>query len=214
MKNLLLCLTTCLLSIPCINDSVTKEYTHEPFVAIFKGIIEEIYSSSAIVTPNDDQTHILLSGDKVEVGLSNFDDNFIVGDEIVVYYTGEIMESYPLQINEVDIIGIDEFERTINSEPAKNINVAPIPIIETKAKVNIEGIITEVSADGKSFKLDNGKWIKITDDTKMGIDGPTAVPKDIQFFEDTFSVGNSIAGFTENENGAEIIAYAIYTNWN
>ncbi len=78
--------------------------------------------------------------------------------------------------------------------------------------VNIEGVITEVSDDGMSFKLDNGKWVDVVDDTEIGITGPTAAKE--QFFEPTFRVGNMIAGFTENENAARITAYAIYTNWN
>ncbi|MBO2945258.1 hypothetical protein JJQ72_14865 [Paenibacillus sp. F411] len=82
------------------------------------------------------------------------------------------------------------------------------------AIVNIEGVITEVSEDGKSFLLDTGKWVTVNNETEMGITGPAAAPKDEQYFEDTFRVGNSIAGFTEDENAAELVAYAIYTNWN
>ncbi len=69
----------------------------------FTGVIEEIYDDTAIVIPNDDQVDILASGDRVSVNLSAFEDELAVGDEIKVYYTGEIMESYPLQINVIDI---------------------------------------------------------------------------------------------------------------
>lgn len=82
-----------------------------------------------------------------------------------------------------------------------------------KVAVNIEGTIVEVAEDGMSFKLDNGTWVKVTDETEIGISGPTAAPADEQFFEPTFRVGNAIAGFTLVE-GEEVDAYAIYTNWN
>lgn len=42
------------------------------------------------------------------------------------------------------------------------------------AVVNIEGVITEVGEDGLSFTLDNGMKVVVTDETKLGIDGPTA----------------------------------------
>ncbi len=80
--------------------------------------------------------------------------------------------------------------------------------------INIEGKIIEVADDNKSFKLDNGKWVIINEDTELGISGPTAAPKEEQLFEPTFRVGNSIAGFTLDNTKDTVIAYAIYTNWN
>jgi len=82
------------------------------------------------------------------------------------------------------------------------------------AVVNIEGVITEVGEDGLSFTLDNGMEVVVTDETKLGIDGPTAPPKEEQFFEPTFRVGNLIGGFTEDTSAAPITATVIYTNWN
>jgi len=80
------------------------------------------------------------------------------------------------------------------------------------AAVNIEGVIKEVSEDGLSFKLDNGKWIHVTENTEIGITGPTAAKE--QFFEPTFRVGNMIAGWSSDIEGKSIEAFAIYTNWN
>ncbi len=267
-------------------------------VSIFKGVIGEITGDTATVTPNDDQQHILSSGDSVSVNLSVSDVKFSVGDEIVVYYTGEIMESYPLQVNVVDIELSSSFDDTsaetsdssdiageqllptakiainiegivteingnkitldngkvvvITEETAfetqnvaervpvddeilignfiqgftlDDLNSAEVTALVINSNgvlempmgsviVNIEGVITEVSEDGNSFLLDTGKWVVVTDETELGITGPTAAPKEEQFFEETFRVGNSIAGFTEDENADELLAYAIYTNWN
>lgn len=82
------------------------------------------------------------------------------------------------------------------------------------ALVNIEGTITEVGEDGLSFTLDNGMEVVVTDRTKIGIDGPTAPPKEEQLFEPTFRVGNLIGGYTEDTSSNPVQAAAIYTNWN
>ncbi|WP_409972799.1 hypothetical protein [Bacillus sp. Bva_UNVM-123] len=82
------------------------------------------------------------------------------------------------------------------------------------AMLNIEGIITEVGDDGLSFTLDNGMEVVVTDETKLGIDGPTAPPKEEQLFEPTFRVGNLIGGFTEDTSADPVTAAVIYTNWN
>lgn len=83
-----------------------------------------------------------------------------------------------------------------------------------KAMLNIEGVITEVGEDGMSFTLDNGMEVVVTDETKLGIDGPTAPAKEEQLFEPTFRVGNLIGGFTEDTAADPVTAAAIYTNWN
>jgi len=82
--------------------------------------------------------------------------------------------------------------------------------------VNLEGTIVEVAEDGLSFKLDNGKWIRVTETTEIGVTLPTAAAIEDQFLEPTFRVGNSIAGFALEEDleADTITAYAIYTNWN
>lgn len=79
---------------------------------------------------------------------------------------------------------------------------------------NIEGVIVEISDDGMSIKLDNGKWVKIDDNTEFGTTLPTSAAIEDQLIEPTFRVGNSIAGFTLDENRSKVLAYAIYINWN
>ena len=119
----------------------------------------------------------------------------------------------------IGIVGFNNINRVDNTdEIASQINLLDRiddsgEGISASVAVNIEGVITEVAEDGLSFKLDNGVWVEITDETVIGITGPTAAPKDEQFFEPTFRVGNMIAGFTTDE-GNTVKAYAIYTNWN
>jgi hypothetical protein len=83
-----------------------------------------------------------------------------------------------------------------------------------KVAVNIEGVIEEVTEDGMSFRIGD-TWVLVTEETVLGIFGPTAAPEDEQFMADKFEIGNSIAGFTlDDESLDSITAYAIYTNWN
>ena len=83
-----------------------------------------------------------------------------------------------------------------------------------KVAVNIDGDIEEVIEDGKKFRIGD-LWVIITDQTELGITGPAAAPKEEQYFEDTFRVGNSISGFTLDDLATgEVTAYAIYNNYN
>lgn len=65
----------------------------------FSGTIESIEETVALVKITEGE--ILSSGDKVYVELDNSE--FKKGDEIIVTYDGNVMESYPLQINQKDI---------------------------------------------------------------------------------------------------------------
>ncbi len=86
--------------------------------------------------------------------------------------------------------------------------------ITSDVAVNIEGVITKVGADGLSFRLDSGKWVYITDDTQIGKICTSQEEKQNLLFEPTFRVGNSISGFAKDNTSNNIVAYAIYTNWN
>jgi hypothetical protein len=86
--------------------------------------------------------------------------------------------------------------------------------IMASVAVNIEGVIEEVSEDGMSFRIED-TWVLVTEETELGISGPTAAPEDEQYMSDKFEVGNSIAGFTQDDEGEDrVTAYAIYINWN
>lgn len=114
------------------------------------------------------------------------------------------MVGFNLSKPQVEVADID-FTKRIKIDPN-----APSACV----MVNIEGTIVEVSDDGMSIKLDNGKWVDIDDNTEFGTTLPTSAAIEDQFLEPTFRVGNSIAGFTLDENSHRILAYAIYTNWN
>ncbi len=119
MKKLL---SICLLSLlfifnltACSNDD-SKSLSEDNSLSKFEGVIAEINDTTAIITPNADQDHILSSGDKVSVNLSVSNIEFSVGDEVIVYYSGDIMESYPLQVNVSDIELLAEFKNSENQD--------------------------------------------------------------------------------------------------
>ncbi|WP_027086878.1 hypothetical protein [Cohnella panacarvi] len=99
---------------------------------------------------------------------------------------------------------------TPSSQPATNAPAKP-PIMG-KAAVNIEGIISEVSADGKSFKVGD-LWVAVTPETKMGIGGPTAAEPSEELLQKEFKVGNIVSGFTTDDiSTGKVNATNIYNN--
>jgi len=86
------------------------------------------------------------------------------------------------------------------------------PPIMGKVAVNIEGVISEVSADGKSFKVGD-LWVTVTPETKMGIDGPTAAAPSEELLQKEFKVGNIVSGFTTDDiSTGKVNATNIYNN--
>lgn len=86
------------------------------------------------------------------------------------------------------------------------------PPIMGKVAVNIDGIISEVSEDGKSFKVGD-LWVTVTPETKMGIDGPTAAEPSEELLQKEFKVGNIVSGFTTDDiSTGKVNATNIYNN--
>lgn len=97
-------------------------------------------------------------------------------------------------------------QNTVEPETTETPSVSPAAI-NSKIKVNIEGVISEI--DGNRIKLDNGKWVIITGDTKFEDDPDNGV----EAVNNKFAVGNFVQGFTEGDpEGKEVTAYCIYKN--
>lgn len=83
----------------CNNRSMNYIIANDPSVT---GIVEEVHDNYIIINLETDSYP---NGASCEVSLDveNKDSytSVSVGDEVVVYYNGEIAESYPLQINTV-----------------------------------------------------------------------------------------------------------------
>jgi hypothetical protein len=81
-----------------------------------------------------------------------------------------------------------------------------------KVAVNIEGVISEVNADGKSFKVGD-LWVTVTPETEMGITGPTAAKPSEELMQKEFKVGHFVSGFTTEDIGTgKVNATRIYNN--
>ena len=109
----LILLTGC---IPMNMNSVVKEPN-------FSGIIEEVYEKSILVKVNENES---MSSDLVRVSLDlrlkDSITDFEVGEEVRIYYDGNIAESYPAQVNNVYTIRpIESDNQTtdVNLEPTK-----------------------------------------------------------------------------------------------
>ena len=77
----------------CNNRSMNYIISNEPSIT---GIVKET-NENAILIENDNDEYW------VSLNVENKDSvtNFNIGDEVVVYYDGNIAESYPMQINTV-----------------------------------------------------------------------------------------------------------------
>ena len=90
---LVLALVCVLGLVGCNNRSMNYIIENEPSIT---GIIKETNDNSILIE-NEDREYW------VSLNIENKDSmtNFSVGDEAVVYYDGNIAESYPMQINTV-----------------------------------------------------------------------------------------------------------------
>ena len=105
---LVLALVCVLGMVGCNNRSMNYIISNEPSIT---GIVKET-NENAILIENDDGEYW------VSLNVENKDSvtNFNIGDEVVVYYDGNIAESYPMQINTVYAITLktpaDRAEKT------------------------------------------------------------------------------------------------------
>lgn len=87
-------------------------------VANFSGIVEEVSEQSLLIKVNEEEEEFK-SSDLIRVSLINdrlaTKIDFNQGDEVIVYYDGRIMESYPAQISQVDSIILKDKENSANS---------------------------------------------------------------------------------------------------
>ncbi|MHA6480707.1 hypothetical protein ACX1C1_02015 [Paenibacillus sp. strain BS8-2] len=89
----------------------------------------------------------------------------------------------------------------------------PAPPITGKVQVNIDGVIEEVGADGKSFRIGE-LWVTVTDETIYGISGTTAPDASEQLVSKEFKVGNTVSGFTSDDVASgKVTAVRIYNNF-
>ena len=107
---LVLALVCVLGMVGCNNRSMNYIVSNEPSIT---GIIKETNDNSILIENEDGEYWVSLN-------VENKDSmtNFSVGDEVVVYYDGNIAESYPMQINKVYAVLLKEpADRSVNEQP-------------------------------------------------------------------------------------------------
>ena len=109
---LIVLLMICVLGlVGCNNKSLNYIISNEPSIT---GIISEVNGSS-ILLENESGEYV------VSLNVENSDGIYSpiqVGDEVTVYYGGNIAESYPMQINKVYAILLKEpADRSVNEQP-------------------------------------------------------------------------------------------------
>lgn len=116
--------------------------TEDIKLSSFVGTILEETRKYMIVEPNEDEKE-RKSADKIQInyGTDHIDYLYGVGRKVVIYYTGEIMESYPAKINtnNISINGYEDFEITVKASK----NVRKKKILNNK----------DLAADSRDFNL-------------------------------------------------------------
>ncbi|PWW00950.1 hypothetical protein DFQ01_11197 [Paenibacillus cellulosilyticus] len=129
---------------------------------------------------------------------------FEVGD-IVSGYTSQDVSTGKVTADVIYNLIAPEKEDEAQDSEAK-------PAVQGKVAVNIDGVISEVSEDGNSFKVGD-LWVTVTQETKMGIDGPTTAAPSEELLQKEFKVGNIVSGFTTDDvSTGKVNATNIYNN--
>lgn len=123
-------------------DGERLDNTEDIKLSSFVGTILEETTKYMIVEPNKDEEE-RKSADKIQInyGTDHIDYLYGVGRKVVIYYTGEIMESYPAKINtnNISINGYEDFEITVKASK----NVRKKKILNNK----------DLAADSRDFNL-------------------------------------------------------------
>lgn len=90
---LFLALVCVLGMVGCNNRSMNYIISHEPSIT---GIVKET-NENAILIENDNGEYWVSLNEENKDSMTSFN----IGDKVVVYYDGQVAESYPMQINTV-----------------------------------------------------------------------------------------------------------------
>ena len=101
----------------CNNRSMNYIIENEPSLT---GIVEQVYDNSILIYCEKMDGYLSEVRCSVSLDVENTDSitHFNVGDEVVVYYNGDVAESDPLQISTVYAITLKTpVNRSENNEP-------------------------------------------------------------------------------------------------
>lgn len=111
-------------------------YTEEPKEASFRAIVVTSSESYIEVRPIEDEDIKMLS-DRVSIGLGEYNDAlYFEGAELLITYTGEVMDSYPTQIKVIKIQTEMDYKTKIEDLPG---DYSLEAAIEDNCFVSIQG---------------------------------------------------------------------------
>lgn len=116
-KVLFVALACVLMLVGCGGRSMNDIISNEPSVT---GIVEEVHSGYVLLYSEEAAGYPNGSYWSVPLNAENPDSytDVVVGDEIVVYFDGNVMETYPLQIGSVYAITLKTpADRGVNENP-------------------------------------------------------------------------------------------------
>lgn len=149
MKNVFtaaLLLMFCIITLTGCNRDINKETETS-----FRAQVLEVYEDSLLVSPLDGED-ILRSSDKIAFSTKDLSDlGAEVGDTVIVVYTGDIMESYPAQINAIGLNLLSEIQ--ISNVPNVEMTVNESTVTATGLKLTI--------VDNNEIAFVYGEWYSI-----------------------------------------------------
>ena len=117
IKVFIILIVSGLLFMGCANDNGNGDdpgnVNDEVQILQFVATVLEIDENTLLVEPVAEE-EILQSGDRVSINTGNMEPEDVPemeeGDRVRIFYTGDVMESYPLQLEEVQFIVLVEEE--------------------------------------------------------------------------------------------------------
>ncbi len=99
-------------------SNINNEVSFDNEYPKFRGIVEETNGASMIVRPIEENDVRKLLGDKVFINLGeNNDMLYFEGEELLITYTGNVRETYPVQIDVLNIETEYEYRTKIEDLP-------------------------------------------------------------------------------------------------
>jgi len=147
------------LILPMSMHNVTKE-PH------FRGTVTEVYDNAILVTVDegeDERRSSDLMSVSLNVKLKDSMTHFNIGDKVIVYYNGEIAESYPAQINTVYAIVLTSPDMRINMDGIYALSAMRTPYIGDNSAVG--KIISELPRIDRQYTQ---RFFSIGDDYGTG----------------------------------------------
>lgn len=118
--------------------------------ASFQAVVIGRNGSSLLVKPEANED-ILLSADKISFSIDSASD-YHIGDTVLVYYDGNVMESYPAQINCLDIELVSAAGSVVSYDPSELVP-SSLDAVNSFATVSLSAVAGSVTETGMTVQF-------------------------------------------------------------